>query len=131
VETTLDGYEPFVSLLAVLGEPTRDNRVLAADGAFTMPVDGPMRLPSRDPARPHDSTVIGVLVALWRRGDMLYAVGVASADAAAGLNDGTLALGADMACLDYERDAESGQLLIKKAEVRGAVVKMAEEFAWS
>lgn len=128
METTLDGYEPFVSLLAVLGKPTKDNQVLAADGAFTMPVDGPLRLPSRDP---HDSTVIGVLVALWRRGDMLYAVGVADGHTAVGLNGGSLALGADLVCLDYERDAESGQLLIKKAEVRGAVAKMAEEFAWS
>jgi len=129
METTLDGYEPFVSLLAMLGRPTRDNtRVLATDGAFTMPVEGPLRRLG-NPARPHDSTVIGVLVALWRRGDMLYAVGVADPDTAEMLNDGRFALGADMTGLDYERD-EAGLMLIKRAEVRGAVVKRAEEFAW-
>lgn len=126
VKTTLDdGRMPFVSLLAVLGEPTRDGRKLAADGDFTMPKIGPLLtlLP--------ESALVGCLVGAFAFDGMLYGIGVADEPVAEKLNAGALVLGMDVDVSSDDTETVDGVLVIKRAIVRGARVREPEGFAWS
>jgi len=127
----LDGWAPFVSPLLLLGQPTRDGRMLAADGSFTpygeVPVlmgDGAVGYASH---RLPPAGVVGLLSGVFRRGDVVFATGVADFILATGLNEGALRLGADLDGMVLKAD----QSVIKQGTIRGARVLDVERWAWS
>lgn len=128
-----DGSRGFVALLLRLGVPTKDNRVLTADGKFEMRdgADAPVRS-LVDEAAPHVSDVVARIVGLWRVDDDVYALGVAAPELAEDLNLGRLMLGAELDA-DIAEGGPQGtppQLRISSGRVRGAMVRRPEDFAW-
>ena len=126
----LDGWRhPFVSPLLVLGQPTRDGRMLAADGSFTLydqevPVASTLGVLS--PLLPPEG-VWGIVAGVFRRGHVLFAVGAADYQVALGLNEESLRLAADLDAMMLKADMS----VIKQAVIRGARVVNPEQWAWS
>ena len=121
----LDGWVAFVSPLLVLGRPTRDGRTLDAEGSFTLYGEAPLIVgPEMRGFAPEG--VMGVIAGLLRRGDTVFAVGVADWGVAMALNDERLNLGADFDALKLKDDPS----IIKQGTVRAARLIEPECYAW-
>lgn len=116
----LDGWLPYVSLLAVLGTPTRDGRTLAGDGSFELPTEVPL-------LGHGDQRVVGCVAGLTRHGYHLFAVGVAEPDTADALNTETSRLGMDLDGMKLAADPT----VIQRGTIRAARVVSPERFAWT
>jgi hypothetical protein len=128
MKTTIENYHPFLTLLAVVGTPTRDNRLIAETAVLELAKDAPVREMS-SPGLPYSVSMVGVLAALWRREHEVFAFGVAVPEIAAELNSGTLVLGMDLDATDHAE--VGGQILLRRGTVRGATLREAGDFAWS
>ena len=129
-----DGSSGFVALLLRLGVPTKDGRVLAANGEYEMrdgnaPVSSLVDEESGHPL----SEVVARIVGLWRVGDDVYALGVAGPELAEDLNLGRLMLGADLDAhiLTGGPQGDPPQIMISSGRLCGAMVRRPEDFAWA
>lgn len=128
------GGHPFASLLLRVGVPTKDGRILSADGKFELPADAPILRVVDAEITYSPSDIVGRIVGLWRAGSDIYAVGVADPEVADALNLGELMLGADMDA-DVAAPPAQGEPLptvitIGSGRVTAARVRAPEWFAW-
>ncbi len=128
-----DGMRGFVTLLARLGVPTKDGRVLLADGKFELPQDAPIYSLVDETIRHSPTEAVGRILGLWPVEDEIYAVGVAGPELAEDLNEGRLVLGMDLDAEIAEPAAQGDPPLmtINSGRVRGAKVNRPEAFAWA
>ena len=128
------GGQPFAALLLRVGVPTKDGRILSADGKIELPADAPILRVVDAEITYSPSDIVGRIVGLWRAGSDIYAVGVADPEIADALNLGELMLGADMDA-DVAGPPAQGESLptvitFTSGRVTAARVRAPEAFAW-
>lgn len=116
----------FISVIAYLDTPSRDNRVLSAVGTWTLLAPGPI-------VHASSGTIVGELLEIWSFGNELAVSGTASPSIAEVLNEGTfkLEVGMDELAEAGSYDPYAGVRTFIQGRVRGANLVKAADWLWA
>lgn len=116
----------FTSVIAFMDTPSRDNRVLMAEGTWTLLAPGPIIHAS-------SGTLIGEMMEMWTTmDDGLVVAGLASPSIAEVLNDGSFKLEMGMdEMIKLPTDPYAGIKHFTAGRVRGAHLIKAADWLWA